>query len=511
MQIRYQYDGLLRPEKIETKGLNDQYIIHQMEYEYNTVNNITQKRSYRNPAGSKASFNKILPEEIGTVDYEYSVLDRVIGADYSENINTDAAVPQGDETFTYDPVGNRLTDDKTTGNWDYNQNNELQGVDDTQFRYNLNGQMTEKTVEGVKTTYRYNLDGRLSEIRDNNDLIVAQYQYDPFGRRTSKHLYQTGEIIYFFYSDEGLIAEYEESGQLIQSYGYKPNSLFTTNPVFSRRPDFTAQAKGGYVYYINDHLATPQKLITETGYKVWEASADAFGKTVVTNNEFRNPLRFSGQYTDDESNLRYNYFRYYDSTLGRYITSDPIGLNGGLNTYGYVGGNPLYWVDPFGLSSRRGSQPPTNYNQWWINQNVRDLIRQIQQYDPHYRYQTHRASGSGWTQRDVNALRNELGIKQNQSSCTNSYQTGSYTNTHASGRTYSGKGSRKRSQQSGRRQARANNDPHTSTEWTPAGSTREAFKQESYRIDLNGGINSPSNYNRIQSPGRNYRQQDGNF
>lgn len=88
-------------------------------------------------------------------------------------------------------------------------------------------------------------------------------------------------------------------------------------------------------------------------------------------------------------------------------------------------------------------------------------------------------------------------------------QTGSYTNTHESGKTYVGKGSRQRSQKSGRREARRNDDPHVATDWTPAKNDREAFKQESRRLGAEDGPGSSSNYNRIEPPGTKYRQQDG--
>ncbi|MDD5410680.1 MAG: RHS repeat-associated core domain-containing protein, partial [Methylobacter sp.] len=85
----------------------------------------------------------------------------------------------------------------------------------------------------------------------------------------------------------------------------------------------------------------------------WSWEYEAFGNSLPNQNpsglgDFVFNLRFPGQYYDKETGLFYNYFRDYDPKTGRYIESDPIGLQGGINTYGYVGNNPVNFVDPTG-------------------------------------------------------------------------------------------------------------------------------------------------------------------
>jgi RHS repeat-associated protein len=63
------------------------------------------------------------------------------------------------------------------------------------------------------------------------------------------------------------------------------------------------------------------------------------------------PFRYQGQYEDSETGLYYNRFRYYDPSIGSYISQDPIGLVGGMVLYGYVH-DTNGWVDKFGLRQR---------------------------------------------------------------------------------------------------------------------------------------------------------------
>ena len=112
-------------------------------------------------------------------------------------------------------------------------------------------------------------------------------------------------------------------------------------------------------YYHNDHLGTPRVMTNASGAIVWKAAYNAFGNaTVDVSSTITNNLRFPGQYYDTESGLHYNWNRYYDPNTGRYITADPIGLEGGVNVFGYVGGNPVNWVDPEGLQIAIPIPPP---------------------------------------------------------------------------------------------------------------------------------------------------------
>lgn len=119
-------------------------------------------------------------------------------------------------------------------------------------------------------------------------------------------------------------------------------------------------AQASRLYFIHaDHLGTPRLITTEAKQVVWRnlPTTEPFGTALpeedpnTTGQPFEFNLRFPGQYFDRETNLHYNYFRDYDPGRGSYVQSDPIGLRGGLNTYAYVNGNPVSFVDPRGLTA----------------------------------------------------------------------------------------------------------------------------------------------------------------
>ncbi len=121
-----------------------------------------------------------------------------------------------------------------------------------------------------------------------------------------------------------------------------------------------APAATGIFYVHADHLGTP-KTVTDAAQGIaWAADYLPYGEAQVTVETVTLNVRFPGQYHDAETALHYNYFRFYGPGSGRYIQSDPIGIDGGLNTYLYANANPNKFIDPYGLDvyPAPGDEPP---------------------------------------------------------------------------------------------------------------------------------------------------------
>lgn len=115
-------------------------------------------------------------------------------------------------------------------------------------------------------------------------------------------------------------------------------------------PPYPVQMEPQLYFIHNDHLGTPQVVTNSNQQVAWMADYLPYGKIAnEDNSSLKLFSRFPGQWLDEETGIYHNYFRDYDPSIGRYIQSDPIGLNGGINTFIYASANPLSNVDPLGL------------------------------------------------------------------------------------------------------------------------------------------------------------------
>jgi RHS repeat-associated protein len=111
------------------------------------------------------------------------------------------------------------------------------------------------------------------------------------------------------------------------------------------------------VYYLNDHLGTAQLLVDAAGIVIWQGDAQPFGQVTEVINQIDHRFRFPGQMVDPENGFYYNWNRFYDPETGRYLSADPIGLDGGMNLYLYAEANPINFTDPMGLSAAECMRP----------------------------------------------------------------------------------------------------------------------------------------------------------
>ncbi len=271
-----------------------------------------------------------------------SVMNRTYDYDSNGNItsNIDSIQPPGNETlddqgaYTYQQATNKLT--------------QIEGELNVIYGHDANGNITSAN----NRTFTYDLSNRLIMVQDDG-VTIAEYVYNALNQRMEKILPTSTRIFHYDFSGH-LIAETNETGQVLAEYVYLGDE-----PLAMLRPS------EALYYYHNDHLGTPQILTDDTGTISWKAVYTPFGEAVISVETVENPFRFPGQYYDQETGLHYNWNRYYDPKTGRYLTPDPIGLEGGINLFVYVDSvgkphfepnlytytrnNPVNQLDPQGL------------------------------------------------------------------------------------------------------------------------------------------------------------------
>lgn len=276
-----------------------------------------------------------------------------------------AATGRQEEYFAFDPAGNLLEDrpgvpGKVSGN-------RLAVYQDLRYEYDVHGNVTTRRKGAhEQACYAWNADHQLQQatVTRHGVTQTTRYEYDALGRRTRKiDAFGTTEYLW----DRHL---------MIESCRGNKASLFVFEP-HGFIPVATLQDENLY-WYQCDQIGTPQELTDAQGRIVWAADYQVWGEARIRNArqgednggtiaeplpEVAQPFRFQGQQFDDETGLHYNRFRYYDPKTGRFLSPDPIGLDGGFNLFSYAA-NPFSWIDPLGLSGvtpdSKGNLVPQN-------------------------------------------------------------------------------------------------------------------------------------------------------
>lgn len=349
------------------------------------------RRYHYDPSGQ---LTNIEDSRRGYVDYRYDPVGRLLAA-------TSAL---GHETFAFDPAGNIQAPDASQqkpsrGPLPKLLDNVLKEYAGVRYRYDERGNVVERTRDGERSEYAWDAFNRMTRATTRHG--VTTFAYDPMGRRIAKHSqamegtasrkttrttygwdgdtlawessarqgHAAGErTVHYMYERDGFVplvqatqgrefrlAPTTDVKVLIAANGGKYD--IALDPLWNGKYEQEAEpfGKDEIAFYQCDHLGTPQELTDGEGQVAWSAQYKAWGqaKEAISDAAYRagirNPIRFQGQYFDEETGLHYNRYRYYDPDTARYLTQDPIGLAGGFNVYSYTR-NPTGWTDALGLS-----------------------------------------------------------------------------------------------------------------------------------------------------------------
>jgi RHS repeat-associated protein len=250
----------------------------------------------------------VTPTSAGT--YTYTLTCTGIGGSASSSaVLTVSPLPKGTTLYNYDGNGSLMSDGAF------------------QYSYDVAGRLitAEKTPAGSTTPS-----------------VDSTYTYNGLSQRVQMNTLSGGTITLL----------YDESGHLLGNY---TNGTIGTETVWLWGMP-VAVVKPTATYFVHaDYLNTPRQIDNASRQAVWTWEPVAFGANAPntdplnTGTAFDYKLRFPGQIADAEPGLRYNYYRDYDPSLGRYVQSDPMGLLAGVNTFAYVDENPVSEEDPLGL------------------------------------------------------------------------------------------------------------------------------------------------------------------
>lgn len=298
---------------------------------------------------------RIRDERWGLTTYRYDSVDQLLGARRGRL----------SEAFAYDEAGSirrmlkglegEPEEGGGKGGWEIAPGNLLMRTERARYAYDRRGRRVLKQElgeggagDGKRTEYRWDSRDRLREVRLPSGMRVV-LTYDAFGRRVRKEVLpgdgSAPRVVELVWDGDVLAADLDPR-RGARCFVHEPGTFV---PLL--------QAEQGEVFaVVNDHLGMPKDLIDQGGRVAWSAAHSAWGQVVE---EYRDPasrrkmpvespFRLLGQYADEETGLCYTRFRYFDAEVGRWVSSDPLGIDGGKNLYAFDG-NPASDTDSLGL------------------------------------------------------------------------------------------------------------------------------------------------------------------